>query len=272
MTTNATTLILDRTPRSPQRSFFRILAEETRCELLKAARMPGYTLPTLLFPAGFYLLFGVAFGSGQVTEGSNLSTYLLATYGAAGVMGAVLFGLGAGLPIERGQGWMLLKRASPMPASAYFIAKIVTSLVFGAIVIAVLFALGFGLGHATAGVAEIGSLTGVLIAGALPFCALALLIGVAAGPNSAPGIVQAIFLPMCFTSGLWLPIDFLPSILQRIAQWLPGYHYGQLALKTLGADRGEPTGSHIGFLAIVTVLLLCLAAVLYWRDDGRTWG
>ena len=67
-----------------------------------------------------------------------MSTYLVATYGCFGVIGAAFFGFGVGVATERGQGWMLAKRVSPMPIGAYFAAKIFMSLVFGSIIVAAL--------------------------------------------------------------------------------------------------------------------------------------
>ena len=69
-------------------------------------------------------------------------TYMLATYGAFGVIGCALFGFGVGVAIERGQGWMRLKRVSPMPALAYFVAKIAMSASFATVIVAALFVLG----------------------------------------------------------------------------------------------------------------------------------
>ena len=48
----------------------------------------------------------------RVTAAAVVATYLLATYATFGVIGAALFGFGVGVAVERGQGWMLLKRAS----------------------------------------------------------------------------------------------------------------------------------------------------------------
>jgi ABC-2 type transport system permease protein len=116
-------------------------------------------------------------------------------------------------------------------------------------------------------------LAGVLIAGAIPFCAVGLALGYLAGPNSAPAIINLIYLPASLCSGLWLPIDMLPRFLQRIALWLPPYHYGQLALRVIGKERGGSAWwIDAGVLAATTVLGLAAAAVLMRRDDGRTYG
>ena len=69
---------------SPARAY----ALEAKYELLKVLRMPGYAIPSIAFPAMFYLLFGVMFGRGTV-GGMSMATYLIATYGAFGVIGVV---------------------------------------------------------------------------------------------------------------------------------------------------------------------------------------
>ena len=80
----------------------------------------------------FYALFGLAFGRSRA-GGVPMSTYLVATYDAFGVIGASLFGFGVALAVEHGQGWMVLKRASPMPPFALFMAKLVSSSISSAV-------------------------------------------------------------------------------------------------------------------------------------------
>ena len=249
-----------------------VYVAETRCELLKVWRMPSYSIPTLAFPAMFYLLFGVVMGKAAVTGGSNLGTYLLATYGAFGVIGAALFNFGVSVAIERGQGWMLLKKASPMPVGAYFAAKMIVSLVFSLLVVAILQTLGLTLGGVTQEAGVLASMTGILVLGAVPFCAMGLLIGYAAGPNSAPAIVNIIYLPMAFASGLWIPIHALPDFMATMARFLPAYHLGQLALKPLGADIGDPIWQHVIYLAVFTTACLAGAVLAYRLDEDKTYG
>ena len=61
-------------------------------------------------------------------------------------MGASLFGTAAGLASDRGLGWLQVKRASPMPPFAYFVAKVITSMIFSTVIVLALFALGVALG------------------------------------------------------------------------------------------------------------------------------
>jgi ABC-2 type transport system permease protein len=254
-----------------QRSLPRIYALEAKYELLKQWRMPAYLVPTLTFPLVFYLLFGVAMAS-RAAGKIDVARYLLATYGSFGVMGVALFGFGVGVAIERGQGWMLFKRATPMPPLAYFFGKLAMALLFSIVLVTLLFTLGATAGGVRLPVETWLSLAGVLVAGAIPFGAFGLALGYWAGPNSAPATVNLIYLPAAFLSGMWLPINMLPSALQRLAPWLPSYHFAQLALGRIGMDRGEPAGRSMAILAVFAVLSLVFARMGYRRDEGKTFG
>jgi ABC-2 type transport system permease protein len=238
---------------------------ELKSEFLKMFRMPAYVIPTLAFPLMFYLFFGVAFGQ------KDAASYLIATYGAFGVIGASLFGFGVSVAIERGQGWLSLKRATPMPLSAWFGAKIGMALLFSAIIVTCLALLGIFAGGVHFAPSVWLLLFVALVAGALPFCAMGLMIGYSAGPNSAPAIVNIVYLPMSFLSGLWIPIEMMPKFLQRIAPALPPYHLGQLALIITGKAHGS-AAVHIAALIGFTALFLTAATIAYRRDEGKVYG
>ena len=254
------------------RSLPRIYALEAKYEFLKLFRMPAYAIPTIAFPGLFYVFFGITFGGGRTAGAVSMSAYLLATYGAFGVIGASLFGFGVGVAIERGQGWMLLKRATPMPPLAYFTAKIAMALAFSVILVVGLFTLGATFGGVAMPLTDWLSLAAVLIAGALPFCAFGLFLGYVCGPNSAPAIVNLLYLPMAFLSGLWIPVQALPGFLQQLAPVLPPYHLSQLALAQVGAHSGPAAWVSILYLSIFTLVSLGLAYVGFRRDEGKTYG
>ena len=115
----------------------RIYVLEARSQFLAAARMPAFTIPTLVFPLMFYVFFGVLMGFSPIAP-----TYLLATYGVFGTIGPSLFGFGVGLATERDRGALLLKQTTPMPATAHLLARVSTALVFGAAIVLGLFVLG----------------------------------------------------------------------------------------------------------------------------------
>src|SRR5437879_2645652 len=123
-----------------------IFLKEARYEFLKNLRLRVYTVSVISFPLMFYVLFGLVLNSHEAIGGTTVPTYLIATYGTFGVMGASLFGTASGLASDRGLGWLQVKRASPMPPFAYFAAKVVLSMIFSAIVVTLLMVLGISFG------------------------------------------------------------------------------------------------------------------------------
>lgn len=250
----------------------RAYALEAKYEFLKVLRMPGFAIPSIAFPVMFYALFGLTFGGGRVTQTTTMGTYLIATYGAFGVIGAALFGFGVGVAVERGQGWMTLKRATPMPPMAYFCAKLAMALLFSSIIMMLLCVLGAAFGGVRFPAATWAQLFVTIVLGAIPFGAMGLALGYLAGPNSAPALVNVLYLPLSFASGLWIPIEILPPFMRAIAPFLPPYHLGQLGLDVIGAGRGTPAWAHALVLAGFTLVGLGVAMWGYRRDEDKTWG
>ena len=78
-------------------------------------------------------------------------------------------------------------------------------------------------------------LTDVL--GVLPFCALGLMIGTLLKGQGAPGLLNMIYLPMAFLSGLWFPLQIMPKFLQQLAPIWPSYHLNALAMHAVGLSQ-----------------------------------
>ena len=248
------------------------LVLETRYELLKLVRLPVFAIMMLGFPVAFYLMFGVALSGTRATGGRNIALPLLATYGAFGVIGAALFSFGVGVAVERAQGWLLLKRATPMPPIVYVLGKVCASMAFCGVIVLALALCGTLLAGVRLSAGQWVLLTGVLMLGSVPFCALGLAVGFAAGPNSAPGFVNLVHLPGAFAGGLWLPIEVLPERMQSFAPWLPQYHLGQLALALIGQSRDpHPTWNAMS-LGLWTIVAIGLAVFAFKRDEGRLYG
>jgi ABC-2 type transport system permease protein len=257
-----------RTPRH----FATIYLKEAKYEFLKNLRLRVYTASVLSFPIMFYVLFGLVLNSKQAIGDTSVPAYLIGSYGTFGVMGASLFGTAAGLASDRGLGWLQVKRASPMPPFAYFAAKVITSMIFSAIIVIALFLLGITLGGVRMPVANFASLLGTLVAGSLPFSAMGLALGYFTGPNSAPPMINLIYLPMSFCSGLWVPFMFLPKVVQRIALVLPPFHLSQLALGIVGAGTHQSAATHWEVLLAFTMICLGVARIGFQRDQGKLYG
>jgi ABC-2 type transport system permease protein len=240
---------------------------EVKSELLKAFRTPGYILTTLSFPLMFYLIFGVAMAQ-QRPSMNFFSRYLLATYGVSTLLSAILFGFAVGLAVERKMGWLELKRAAPMPPALYMLAKGAVSAGYGVAVTLLLFICGAVFADVRMPATQWLALGATLVAGAAPFCALGLAIGYFVPANSAPGVVNVIFMPMAFCSGLWIPYPALPGIIQQIAPALPAYHLAQLGLAVLGYAEGSNLAIHVAALMGFTLVFGAIAWIGHERETA----
>lgn len=229
---------------------------EARAECLRYLRNPGFLLPTLLFPSVFYLMFGIFLGHANSADAPR---YLLASYGTFGVMAPGLFGFGVSLALERDTGLLTLKRALPMPPGAYLLGKMCMALLVAAIVSVILLCLAIFLAGVTLPPSRIAAFFAVEVLGVLPFSALGLLVGTLVKGQGAPGVVNLIYLPMAFLSGLWFPLSVLPPILQSIGPIWPAYHLDQLALSAVGLGQGNEA-MHVAVLLGFTAVFVLLAA------------
>jgi len=245
-------------PQTGTPDLLRAYALEAKTEFLRVLRMPSFAIPSLLFPPMFYLLFALLLNRGS----NNAAHYLFATYSVFGVMAPGLFGFGVGVAIERERGWLALKRVAPMPPGAYLASKMIMAAGFALIIYLILAAMAYGLGGVRLGLAQWLLLGCITTLGVLPFCALGLLIGSRVGAAAAPAIVNFIYLPMAFLSGLWMPLTMLPAFIGQLAVLWPPYHLAQLALAASGRDYAGAVSGHLLFLGAFTAI--CFAIARRW--------
>ena len=244
-----------------------VYGKETKYEFLKLLRAKSFSLAMIGFPLMFYTLFGLS--NKHVYEGSiYIAKYMLGGYACFGLVGAALFGIGVGLASELNSGWLELKRASPMPVPAYLFAKCASAVAFGIIIVTILTAVGTVFGDVSLTKGELVKMLGVTVAGSISFASMGLLLALLVPANAAPGIVNLIYLPMSYLSGLWMPIRFMPHWLQQIAPALPTYHLAQLMLGVFGyQERGSSAGTHWNALTGFTLLMLGLCWLLFTRRE-----
>ncbi|WP_433967437.1 ABC transporter permease [Tunturiibacter gelidiferens] len=244
----------------------RIFRKEAKYEFVKLIRTRSFSLATIGFPIMFYVLFGVA-NRHTYEGGIHLAKYMLAGYACFGLIGAALFGIGVGLASDLAAGWLELKRASPMPVSAYLFAKCASAVAFGLIIVTILTIVGTSFGDVHLSAAELFKMLGMTAVGSISFASMGLLIALLVPANAAPGIINLIYLPMSFLSGLWVPIKFMPHWLQGIAPLLPTYHLSQLMLSIFHYGDSMSLTTHWNALIGFTLLMLGISRLLFHRKE-----
>lgn len=238
-----------------------------------------------LYPILMLALFATVFGGEQ--EGGagaevDFAQYFLPGMIATGIMLSSFQTLAIAIAVERDDGTLKRLRATPLPASAYFLGKVAQVLVVATVQTAVLIAMAalaydvplpseagawltfawvFVLGTAT------GSVLGVAFSSAVR------------SGRSASTVVIPVVLVLQFTSGVFFPFHSLPSWLQTAASVFPLKWLAQGLRSVLLPPEMvalEPSGSwQLGLTAGVLTAWLVVGLVVgirtfRWRrhDDG----
>lgn len=257
---HAMTVTADLVP-MPLRGVVRAYAAEAKYEWLRVLRTPGIAIPFFLMPVPVYLLFGVVIPAPAFVDNPKVADYLFSGWCAFAVMGPALFAPGCALAVERDMGLLRLKRALPAPAGSWLVAKMLMAIAFATISVASVAVAALVVGKITLSGGQVLALAAVMIAGSVPFCAIGLCVGTYVSGSTAPAILNVIFLPMLWLSGLFFP---LPGFLEKFVVIWPAFHLNQLAIAAAGMSeyRFIPPQMAAAVLLGLTVLFGGLAV---WR-------
>jgi ABC-2 type transport system permease protein len=202
------------------RGFWQLASTEIKLNL----REPAMLFWALAFPSLWMGLFGYIFKEpmpGFGYEGLNYANFLLPGGISLVILASAFIGMSTTLTTYRETGVLKRLRVTPLKTSALALSFTLSQLIFIAIGILVLFAIG----KIFFNVQVLGScaaLIGMIVLGIITFLALGSAIGsVARSPRAANVISMLIFMPMIFLSDMFLPISMYPSGLQPICRALP---------------------------------------------------
>jgi ABC-2 type transport system permease protein len=251
-----------------------LLALAAWIELRSSARGAEFAVGVVGIPVLLYVMFGLP-NPDQLDGGTTIRTAMLVSLSAYGVVSLAIFSFGEHVARERGRGWTRTLRATPLPTWVHLVGKAIAAVAHAALIV-----VAMGVLAATAGGVELSATSWIafgatMLAGVLAFSALGFAIALLARPRAAAVISNLIFLPLAFASGFFMPLSELPAAMRTIAPWLPTFHYGQLAYRTVmpahdvedltGVATG-PIAAHLAWVAAATTALAALALAAARRE------
>jgi ABC-2 type transport system permease protein len=238
----------------------RLFRVELRDELRSIVREPTSLFFGVLMPVGFFVLFNLLYGH-EAVQGLSAGTAMVATFGTYGVITVCSLQPGIGVAQDRDLGWLRMKRVSAVPIWISLAAKATAALLYGVGVLVLMgvAAAAFGTLHASPWALLRVAL--VLLLGSVPFTLFSVAIGFRFRTGAAIALLNAVLFPLAVLSGLWIPIRFLPSVVQDVAEFLPTYHLAQLGL----AQLGEGTAVLHALALVVTTVVAAGAAAASYR-------
>jgi ABC-2 type transport system permease protein len=239
-----------------------LVRAHTKIEFLDLIRWPGYVVPTVVFPAMFYVLFDLPFARtrAQIADATALAFIVFA------IVGVTLYQFGVGIAQERGRPWERYVRTLPAPAVVRFSARIVTALIFGLLTAAVVALVARVLTPIDLSAAQWLRVLISCIAGGVPFVLIGIAIGYWVSARAAVPVATACNLLLAYAGGLWMPPQYLPSFVQSISPYLPTRQFADLLWSVTGQAGAMRA---LGGLALYTLLFGLLAVAGYRRDERK---
>jgi ABC-2 type transport system permease protein len=237
----------------------RLVVAHARAELLELLRLFSFSVPTLLFPALFFLVF-------VVPRSPRLDTLLMASYAAWAVLGVAFFQFGVGIATDRVSPWQVYLRTLPVSVATRFAAKLLAASAFALASAGVVIVLALALTSASLGATQWLRLVLALVVGSVPFGLLGLALGYWLNPKGALPVANILFLGLAFLGGFWAGVEALPEAVEALGPFVPTRQWGEIfAAPALGLPW--ELGDWLG-LAAFTVAFALLAAWGYRRDEG----
>ncbi|MFG6432751.1 ABC transporter permease [Roseateles sp. LYH14W] len=235
-------------------------AVEIRLELLRLIRSPAFALPMFVLPVALYLLFAFAVAGEQTAKDPDAARFMFAGFSLMAVTMAAVFATCPSIALERELGLLTLKRAQPAPPGAWLTAKIVAGVVTGAIAYLPILAVTAVSGQAQLSAGQLAAMSAVLIAGAIPFCALGLMVGALASGSAAPAYAHLLYLPGLYLSGVFFP---LPKSMYFQAPFWPQFHLNQLVFAAGDVSKFRYIGPEMAFAVLLGFTVLCGGIAMY---------
>ena len=242
------------------RAGLRLVHAHARALTVELARHPAYVVPTLAFPALFFLFFGASAPTAGAPE-------RMATFAGFAAIGVAFFQFGVGIAAERASPWEAYLRTLPVSAGVRLAARLCSATLFAAAAAGVLVAVAVAATPVALAPARWAGLAAALAAGTVPFALLGIAIGYWAAPKGALPLANLLYLGLSYAGGLWFPARDLPGAVGSVSPYLPTR---ALADALVAPVRGAPppAGPWCA-LAASTAAFAALGAWGYARDEGR---
>jgi ABC-2 type transport system permease protein len=249
------------------------LASFVAFELRRMLRSPGILVWTLAFPVVLYLANFANKDNNpgaQRWAGTTWAVYFMVSMCAWAAIAAALNAGGARLAAERANGWTRYLRLTPLPSWSYAAGKVLTGAALALIAALALSLIAGAAARPQLPASAWAAMILVCWLGSLPFAALGILVGLAAGTSVAQPAMAGTMLVLDVLGGLLWPLPVFPRWLQGIAKVLPSYRLADLGRAAVTGHALNPADA--AFLAAWTLLFGATAAWRYRADTRRAVG
>ncbi len=228
-----------------------------RLDVVSMVRSGYFLVFSVLFSAGFYVMFTKLFTvSGWTSAPGFAATYMIAL-AVSGAFYAALTGGGIRLGEERGSGWARQVTLTPLSPRRYVLGKLVGAWLLVLPALAAIFVLGALLNQVRMPPGRWALVLAASWGGSVCFAVFGVAIGLLVAGEATQFACLGVFFPMAILGGLWFPTSAFPQTVREVGDYLPTSALYHLAIT---AERGSgPVATPLLVLACWTALALVVA-------------
>ncbi|MEO6120544.1 MAG: ABC transporter permease [Acidimicrobiales bacterium] len=209
-------------------------------------RQPEAVFFTVVLPLIFLFLFVSIFGNEPVGTGADAvpgSTYFVPGIVTLAIVSATVQNLAISLTFARQRGLLKRVRSTPLPPWVFLAGRIGTATGVTLLLVALVVVLGRVVYGVEVPTATLAALVVTVVVGTASGSALGFaLSSIIPTEGAAPAVTNAVLLPLYFFSGVFIPNDVIPDVMQRIGDIFPVKHLFDAILTTF-----DPSTTGAGF-------------------------
>jgi ABC-2 type transport system permease protein len=238
----------------------RLLLVHARALTVELLRYPAFLVPTVLFPAVFFLFFASYRSSAD-------PSVEMATFAGFAAIGVAFFQFGVGIAGDRASPWETYLRTLPVGPGVRLGARVLSALGFSAAAAAALVVVALATTNAALAPYRWLGVGVTLLLGTAPFALLGIALGYWAPQRGALPIANLLYLGLSYAGGLWMRPQELPADVAAVSPYLPTR---SLADALGAAASGHGAVRAWSALAGYTAMFALLAAWGYRNDEGKS--
>jgi ABC-2 type transport system permease protein len=233
----------------------------TRAEINRVRRNRRYLIFTVGMPVVLYLIFSKA---GKTVYGIDFAAYYMVAMATFGAFAGALNGNAIRISEERKVGWIRQLRLTPLPAYAYVIAKILTSMAMTAVSIVIVLLLGRFEGGVHLAIWQWLVIAVIIWLGSTIFAALAVAVGYRYPPDKAQPITLMLYLVFSILGGIWFPFS---GVMGNISKGTPTFEAITISTDVI---RNVSVPAYLAIGLVVWLAIFAALAMLSVRSMAET--
>lgn len=207
---------------------FSALSRQLNFDLLIFRRNPAATFFTVVLPLIFLVLFTSIFGNGTLPNGQKVSTLYVPGILTLAIVSATAVNLAITMSTRRERGVLKRFRGTPVSPATFILSQTLAGTVIAYMMTVIISVIGRIVYGVSLQLATLPNLIISVTIGAMAFAAIGLaLTTIISSVDAAPAVTNAIFLPLYFVSGVFIPNDEVPDWVQQIGNLFPVSHLNQ---------------------------------------------